>query len=161
MARGMQVDGAFLGFWWKWPQGATGEQPEVAANRRNRQLEGASQLLSVMGNTVSALPFAFQAALCSGIAKFLTLKWYLGNTDAITSNLPSCYLMHVNMTKQHSEINWKARLRSALILTECRFWSQKGCCTHNIWAIACPIWSRCFYLFIYFIYFPNEKHLQL
>lgn len=81
----MQLDDAFLG------------QPDVTVNRRNRQLERVSQPISVMANTVSSLPFALQAALCSSIANFLSLKGYLGNNDAITSNLPSCYLLYVNM----------------------------------------------------------------
>lgn len=92
-------------------------------------------------------------ALCVSIADFLSLKWSLGKTDGITSNLPSFYLMHVNVAKQHSAINWKVGLRSALILTECWPWSYKGCCTHNIWTITCPNWSRSVYFYIYRCFF--------
>lgn len=80
-------------------------QPDVAVNRRNRQLERVSQLIFVMANTVSSLPFALQAAPRSSVANFLNLNEYLGNTDAVTTNLASLYLMRVYMAKQHSDIS--------------------------------------------------------
>lgn len=150
----MEVDGLFLVFGWKWPQGAPGEQSDVVAKRRNSQLQRVSQLISVKANTVSSLSFALQAALCFCIANFLTLKQYVGNTVSITRALLSCYLAYVNKMKQHQDIKngdencfnvWVHSLRWVLL-------HQTWCCKRNSWAISFLIWSRraCIpYLFIY------------
>lgn len=70
----MEVDGPFLVFGWKWPQGSPWEQTDVVVKRRNSQLQRVSQLIPVKANTLCPL-LSKQAAL-SYSANFLTLNMF-------------------------------------------------------------------------------------